>query len=69
MPPLNSLTLRKARVYTSWLPKRHIIVLPVKKRLNTSLDEGILHKYFASLLNVIIELGLHAISFKNNRKS
>ena len=64
LPPLNELMLGRARVYPSSHAKRHIIVLPAKERRTTILDEEILKECFASLLDVMTELGLHTVSIR-----
>lgn len=68
LPPLDSLTLGRARVYPSAYADRHIIVLPVKECRTTPVDKDILKECLISLLDVMTELDLSSISLRKTKK-
>jgi len=64
LPSLNNLMLGRANVHFSVHRNRHIIVLPAKEKLGTSLDECVVNDCLVSLLDVVIELQLRTISIR-----
>ncbi|XP_036142126.1 uncharacterized protein LOC118645358 [Monomorium pharaonis] len=64
LPPPDDLALGRARVHFSWHRDRHVIMLPVKERRTTPLDEQILDECLTSLLDVVSELDLRTLSIR-----